>query len=81
MTLGASITKAAHTVNRVALGLARQWWRPLGAASVVGSLIVNGMVVPLLHHQPLDLSGFALVITAFAGLYGVRSYEKVKGVA
>ncbi len=75
------IKRAASAVQRVALSLARNWWRPAACWAIVGAIAENGIILPYQHGAGLDLTGFALLVTSVAGLYGVRSFEKVRGVA
>lgn len=64
-----------------ALCFARQWWRPLICLSIGGSVLVNGIVVPILTRTFPDLTGLAAVIAAASPFAYFRSSEKKAGVA
>lgn len=67
-------------LQEMALCLVRKWWRPLVCLGIGGSLIVNGMVIPLLTRTVPDLVGLAALVTAAAPFAWLRTHEKVKGV-
>lgn len=73
-----------HKINRVLdvmLCLIRKWWRPITCVGIAGSVIVNGLVIPLLIRQSPDLTGLAALITAAAAAFAVREWGKIKGTA
>lgn len=48
-------------------------------------MAVHGVILPAVmffrHGQmPTDLTGLSLLVTAVAGAFAVRTYEKVKGM-
>lgn len=66
-------------IQDVALCLVRKWWRPAVCIGIGGSLVVNGVVLPLVtHHQP-DLTGLAAVIAAASPFAVARTVEKLQG--
>lgn len=67
------------------LNLIRCWWRPLTCTWISLSVLVNGAVVPLVQlfrtgDGRIDLMSLAALVTAVAGAFAVRTYEKVKGM-
>lgn len=76
-----SLTRRLMAIQEVALCLVRKWWRPAICVGIGGSVVVNGVVVPLITHQSPDLTGLAAVIAAASPFAIARSYEKVRGVA
>lgn len=62
-----------------ALCAVRKWWRPLVQLGIGGSLIVNGVAVPLLTRTSPDLTGLAACIAAAAPFAAIRAWEKAKG--
>jgi len=58
----------------------RVWWRPLTCMGIAASVSVNGIIIPLINREPVELMGWAAVITACATAFGVRTWEKVRGV-
>ena len=57
----------------------RVWWRPLTCCGIAASVAVNGVALPLMNNQPVELMGWAAVITACATAFGVREWGKIKG--
>ena len=57
----------------------RVWWRPLTCVGIAASVAVNGVLIPLLKQEPVELMGWAAVITACATAFGVREWGKIKG--
>ena len=71
--------RKAIAASDMVLCLARKWWRPMICLGIGGSLIVNGVVVPLVTHTYPDLVGLAAVVAAASPFAWFRTYEKVKG--
>ena len=46
---------------------------------IAASVAVNGVVLPLMNNAPVELMGWAAVITACATAFGVREWGKIKG--
>lgn len=63
----------------VALCLIRKWWRPLTCLGIAGSMIVHGVVLPLMIRSHPDLMGLAALVTACAAAFAVREWGKCKG--
>ncbi len=70
----------AMAVQNVALCLLRKWWRPLTCIGIAGSLLVNGIWVPLITRAGADLVGLAALVGALTPFVAARSFEKIKGV-
>lgn len=66
--------------QEIALCLIRKWWRPLTCVGIAGSMIVHGVVLPLLTRSHPDLTGLAALVTACAAAFAVREWGKTKGV-
>lgn len=66
-------------VQGAALCAVRKWWRPLVQLGIGGSLIVNGVAVPLMTRSYPDLGGLAACIVAAAPFAAIRAWEKAKG--
>lgn len=63
------------------LCLIRKFWRPLTCVGIAGSLIVNGIVIPLWTKGAADLTGLAALVASLTPFVAARAYEKAKGVA
>lgn len=73
------------TLEQGALRAIRRWWRPVTCIWIAGTMAVHGVILPAVmffrHGQmPTDLTGLSLLVTAVAGAFAVRTYEKVKGM-
>lgn len=71
-------------INRamdIALCLIRKWWRPITCVGIAGSVIVHGVVLPLIIKQSPDLTGLAALVTAASAAFAVREWGKIKGTA
>ena len=66
-------------LQSAALCAVRKWWRPLVQLGIGGSLIVNGVAVPLITRTYPDLGGLAACIVAAAPFAAIRAWEKAKG--
>lgn len=62
-----------------ALCFVRKWWRPLVQLGIGGSLLTNGVAVPLITRSYPDLTGLAACIVAAAPFAAIRAWEKAKG--
>lgn len=56
-------------------------WRPAIGWSCGAALLYNTLLAPMLHLGVADLGFLQTVLLGLLGLGGMRSYEKVKGVA
>ena len=70
---------AVLAAQEAALCAVRKWWRPLVQLGIGGSLIVNGIAVPLITRTYPDLVGLAACIVAAAPFAAIRAWEKAKG--
>ena len=70
---------AVLALQSAALCAVRKWWRPLVQLGIGGSLIVNGIAVPLITRTYPDLTGLAACIAAAAPFAAIRAWEKSKG--
>lgn len=78
-SLGKRIVDGISRVQEVALCVVRKWWRPITAIGIAGSMIVHGIVLPLILMEPPDLMGLAALVTAAAGAFAVREWGKAQG--
>jgi hypothetical protein len=65
----------------IALCLIRKWWRPITCVGIAGSVLVHGVILPLIIKQSPDLTGLAALITAASAAFAVREWGKIKGSA
>jgi len=63
----------------VALCIMRKWWRPVTCLGIAGSMIVHGVVLPLMTRTSPDLTGLSALVTACAAAFAVREWGKIKG--
>lgn len=63
------------------LSFVRKWWRPIAALGIAASLIVNGVILPLLTKTPADMVGLSALVSAVAAAFAVREWGKVKGTS
>jgi len=73
------VKAAVLALQGAALCAVRKWWRPLVQLGIGGSLIVNGVAVPLMTRSYPDLGGLAACIVAAAPFAAIRAWEKAKG--
>jgi len=73
------VKAAVLAFQGAALCAVRKWWRPLVQLGIGGSLIVNGVAVPLITRTYPDLGGLAACIVAAAPFAAIRAWEKAKG--
>lgn len=57
----------------------RVWWRPVTCVGIAGGVVVNGVVMPLVRLEPVDLTGWAAVIASCATVFAVREWGKING--
>lgn len=68
-------------VQEVALCAVRKWWRPVTQIGIAGGMVVNGVVIPLYTWSVPDMTALAAYVAAATAAFGVRAYEKFKGIA
>ncbi len=73
--------KGLLAAQDVGLCLVRKWWRPFVQIGIGGSLLVNGIVLPLATSTVPDLTGLAAVIAAASPFAIMRGFEKKWGAA
>ena len=66
-------------VQEAALCLVRKWWRPILSCGIAGSVVTNGVVVPILTKTVPDLAGLAALVVAASPFAIMRGVEKMKG--
>jgi hypothetical protein len=76
-----TILENINKIMDIALCLIRKWWRPITCVGIAGSVMVHGVILPLMIKQPSDLTGLAALITAAAAAFAVREWGKIKGTA
>jgi len=72
--------KGVLRVQDTALSFVRKWWRPLTCLGIAGSLLVNGIWVPLVSGVGADLVGLAALVASLTPFVAARTVEKMKGV-
>lgn len=65
------------------IDLVRKWWRPITAVWICLTMLVNGVFLPLARwwstgEADTDLMGLSALVTATAGAFAVRTWEKVR---
>lgn len=60
------------------LNIIRRWWRPITCIWIAGTMAVHGVLLPVMGKET-DLTGLSLLVTATAGAFAVRTWEKVRG--
>jgi hypothetical protein len=76
-----TILENINKIMDIALCLIRKWWRPITCVGIAGSVMVHGVILPLMIKQSSDLTGLAALITAAAAAFAVREWGKIKGTA
>lgn len=76
MTLKARLIAA----QEMALCLVRKWWRPVTCIGIAGGSLVNLVIIPLWTMTVPDLTSAAAYVVAASAAFGVRAFEKWKGV-
>lgn len=68
-----------NSINETLLSLIRTWWRPVSCIGIAGTVLVNGIILPLSTKAQPDLTGLAALVTAVAAAFAVREWGKIKG--
>jgi len=76
MTLKARLIAA----QEMALCLVRKWWRPVTCIGIAGGSLVNLVIIPLWTMTVPDLTAAAAYVAAASAAFGIRAFEKWKGV-
>lgn len=66
--------------QEVALCFVRKWWRPITCVGIAGGSIVNLVIIPIVNLEVPDMASAAAYVTACAAAFGVRAFEKFKGI-
>jgi len=66
--------------QEMALCLVRKWWRPITCIGIAGGMIVNAIIIPLVKWEVPDMAALAAYVAAATAAFGVRAWEKYKGV-
>lgn len=74
-----SILSGIRRAQEVALCVVRKWWRPATCIGIAGTLIVNGVIVPLRTGQVPDMNAMAAFVAAATAAFAVREWGKHKG--
>lgn len=64
-----------------ALCFVSKWWRPITCIGIAGGAMVNLVVIPLWTWTPVPLAEAAAYVAAATAAFGVRAWEKHKGLA
>lgn len=67
--------------QETALCFVRKWWRPVTCIGIAGGSVVNLVIIPLVNWEVPDLAAAAAYVAAVTAAFGVRAWEKHKGVA
>jgi hypothetical protein len=65
--------------QEMALCLVRKWWRPAGCVTLVVTLLINGVVIPMRSGTVADMTQMAAYAAALTAAFGVRAFEKMNG--
>ena len=66
----------ASTSTDAVVCLIRKLWRPLVQLGIGGSILVHGVVLPILTRTSPDLTGLAALVAAASPFAVMRSLEK-----
>ena len=76
-----TILQKINKIMDIVLCLIRKWWRPITCIGIAGSVMVHGIILPLMIKQSPDLTGLAALITAASAAFAVREWGKIKVTA
>ena len=71
----------ASRMEDMMLCFVSKWWRPALYILYIASFFINLIMIPLWNWEVPDLSAAATYLAAGVAMKGLRTYEKVKGVA
>jgi hypothetical protein len=75
------VKAALLTAQEVALCFVSKWWRPVTCIGIAGGAVVNLVVIPLVNWEVPDMTAAAAYVAATTAAFGVRAWEKHKGLA
>lgn len=58
----------------------RKWWRPFTCIGIAGGALVNLVIIPLVNWQVPDMTASAAYVAACTTAFGVRAFEKSRGL-
>ena len=73
-----------HPVNATltwAQAVIRMWWRPMAQLGLAATIWTLGVYVPITTKTYPDMTALAALVTAIVAAFGVRAWEKHKGIA
>lgn len=73
-------TRAIAALDTVVC-LVSKTWRPATCIGIAGGAVINLVIIPLWTWTPIDLTAAAAYVAAATAAFGVRSWEKIRGVA
>ena len=56
-------------------------WRPVTCIGIAGGAVINLVVIPIYTWTPINMVDAAAYIAAATAAFGVRSWEKARGIA
>lgn len=73
MTIAQAVDATIHFIGKT--------WRPVTCVGIAGGAIINLVAIPLVTWTPIDMYAASAYIAAATAAFGVRSWEKIKGVS
>lgn len=67
-------------LERRVLELIRTWWRPISCLSLAAAAVVNLVALPIIRREIPNLAEAAAFVAALTAAFGVRAFEKWKGL-
>lgn len=80
MTFQELVVRPARATLNWVKSLVRAWWRPLTQLGLAGTVWVNGVFLPLSTKTFPDMTALSLLVTSVVAAFGVRAWEKHKGM-
>lgn len=68
-------------IQDMALCVVSKWWRPVTCIGIAGGALVNLVIIPLATWTVPDMTAAAAYVAATTAAFGIRTWEKIKGVA
>ena len=59
----------------------RKWWRPVTCIGIAGTVIINGIYIPIVSGIATSPMEMAALITSATAAFAVREWGKIKGTA
>jgi hypothetical protein len=73
-----------HPINAMltwAQAVIRMWWRPLAQLGLTATVWTLGVYIPIITKSFPDMVALAALVSAIVAAFGVRAWEKHKGIA